>query len=272
MNTYSAEIMFDTYALVQRLSKELQEKFPHLPPFHHLYHHDIGPVVFFANESQPLHAYLKQQYLLATMINNGTIAVEDLGVVSETMTEKQKGNNSTVRDHWTMRSSHLKAPPQQRTGNATATNGANHTTTGMQNITNNKAANSTMTFATTEQNPRQSSQQLFRPKKFSRHKHFLVQLFLTIPHNSLLWYHPKDKYSRKRQLNVTMEWLESIEQEASRQQELEEIGNEATAAVEISNMWTEFDETLQQYVNQTLTLLEMEPAIAWDFQIAIDPS
>jgi hypothetical protein len=226
MNTYSVDIMWDAYRLVQRLGKEIQEQHPSLPPFRHLYHPDIPPVVLAASVSKDLHAYLRQEFQLATGLNDGTVPWKDVHG------REDNAHDVMTKEHWSTRS--LPRP------------------------TTHSAIDSTAQSTKTPSTP--MAPHKFRSKNFARNKHFLVQLCLAIPHNSLLWYTPSQNGGHAQTWTVTKEWLHSIHWQLLH-----------SAAGDISTAWHTFDNTLQQYVNQTVTLLDMEPTIAWDFQLAIAP-
>jgi hypothetical protein len=88
MNTYSEEIMIQTYQLVKRLEQSYDG-------FHHLYHPYIPPTSF---RSQPLHTYFKEEMIRMEMINNGTIISPSSG----TSNGMSRPTNNDHNSHWSV--------------------------------------------------------------------------------------------------------------------------------------------------------------------------
>jgi hypothetical protein len=267
MTVYTPKILRESYQLVQRLSKQIEEHPYHLPPMMHLYHPEYPPVILPYNTSENLYQFMKQELTLARLINNGTITMPSSSKEEEAVGLHRNTNGAhdkltpQPKEQWSVRHRSNDIDDEneevkEESGdieidgeNASSSKG------------NNKVDNTT----------KHKVPFYFRTKKFFK-KNFYVQALWKIPYNSFLYYFQQHKSYREKNIAVTMEWLASMDVLLAQQRKStgENITNNHVALAEIA-YWSTFDETLYRYINQTIVLLEMDPSLSFDFQVAVDP-
>ncbi|KAG7373975.1 hypothetical protein IV203_013070 [Nitzschia inconspicua] len=258
--SYTPAVLFETYELVQRLSKQIAEHPYNLPPMMHLYHPEYPPVIVPYNNSKYLYYFMKQEYELAESINNGTATIRATQEQAAEMERYTMGENSTLRprpkEQWSVR----------------------HHSNGIEDYNNDKGGDDKVVDETNITTSEMSSNARdikipfsFRSKKFFK-KDFYIQVLWKIPYNSFLYYYQQQDRYKQKNINVTMEWLESLDVLLERQHQSnnQSLTQRGMALADIA-YWYDFDETLYHYINQTIVLLQIDPTLSTDFQVAIDP-